>query len=137
MSNDFYSVLELSPTASPDEIKKSYRKLSLKYHPDKNNGDDVMFKSINEAYSILSDENEKRKYDMERQSPFGNHSQGSPFPQGAGQMPEIFKMFFNGGMGGVNGGWQPGGGGHPMRNIRVFQNGQPVNINNLISLLLL
>ena len=128
MSNNLYSVLELSSTASPDEIKKSYRKLSLKYHPDKNNGDDVMFKKISEAYSILSDDDEKRKYDMGRQSPFGNNSNGSPFPQGAGQMPDIFKMFFNGGVGGN----MPSGfAGHPMGNIRVFQNGQPININNL------
>ena len=52
---DLYKTLEISENASQDEIKKSYRKLSLKHHPDKNNGIDERFKEISEAYQILSD----------------------------------------------------------------------------------
>ena len=47
---DYYKVLGVTNNSTPEEIKKSYRKLSLKYHPDKNNGDDTKFKQINEAY---------------------------------------------------------------------------------------
>lgn len=60
---DYYSILGVNPNATNEEIKKAFRKLSMKYHPDKNNGDDTMFKEINEAYSTLNDENKKREYD--------------------------------------------------------------------------
>ena len=52
---DYYGVLGVEKNSSPAEIKKNFRKLSLQYHPDKNNGDDKKFKEINEAYQILSD----------------------------------------------------------------------------------
>ena len=64
---DLYSVLEIEKTATNEEIKKSYRKLAMKYHPDRNWGDaqaEIKFKEINEAYSILSDENKRKQYDM-------------------------------------------------------------------------
>lgn len=61
--NDYYKILGLNRDASDDEIKKSYRKLALKTHPDKNNGDDIEFKKINEAYETLSDSNKKHIYD--------------------------------------------------------------------------
>ena len=63
---DYYKILEISRDASQDEIKKSYRKLSKEYHPDRNPNDEESekkFKEINEAYSILSDENKKNEYD--------------------------------------------------------------------------
>ena len=63
---DHYASLGIEQTASTDEIKKAYRKLALKYHPDKNDGDksaEEMFKKISDAYSILSDPDKKRKYD--------------------------------------------------------------------------
>lgn len=64
---DFYEVLGVSRTASADEIKKSYRKLAMKYHPDKNPGDkkaEETFKEISEAYDTLSDEQKKQQYDQ-------------------------------------------------------------------------
>ena len=62
---DYYEVLGLAKGASEDEIKKAYRKLAMKHHPDRNQGDDAkaaeeMFKEVKEAYEILSDEQKRR-----------------------------------------------------------------------------
>ncbi len=64
---DFYEVLGLTKGAGEDEIKKAYRKLAKKYHPDMNPGDkeaEVKFKEVNEAYSVLSDAEKKSRYDQ-------------------------------------------------------------------------
>lgn len=66
MSNTFYDTLDVSKTASQDEIKKAYRKQAMKYHPDRNKGDksaEKQFKKVNEAYSTLSDSSKKKQYD--------------------------------------------------------------------------
>lgn len=67
MSKDYYKILNLNRNATIDEIKKSYKKLALKYHPDKNQKDkkknEERFKDISEAYQILSDSQKKEKYD--------------------------------------------------------------------------
>ena len=63
---DYYEVLGLKKGASEDEIKKAFRKMAMKYHPDKNPGDktaEEKFKEVNEAYSVLSDPEKKSKYD--------------------------------------------------------------------------
>src|SRR5512133_842666 len=64
MAADFYNVLGVSKGASEDEIKKAYRKLAHKYHPDKNGGDEKKFKEINEAYQVLSDKSKRAQYDQ-------------------------------------------------------------------------
>jgi curved DNA-binding protein CbpA len=66
-----YEILGLNPGATDDEIKKAYRKLSVKFHPDKNDGDayfSAMFRQVNEAYAILSDRTKRIAYDKQRNS---------------------------------------------------------------------
>lgn len=63
MSKNYYDILGVNKNASQDEIKKAYRKLAHKHHPDKPNGDEDKFKEVNEAYQILSDEKKKAQYD--------------------------------------------------------------------------
>lgn len=95
---DFYQLLGVSKTATPEEIKKAYRKLAMQYHPDKNQGNkkaEEKFKEISEAYEVLSDEKKRQGYDQ-----FGHAgANGNPFggaggPFGAGGNP------FGGGFGG-------------------------------------
>lgn len=69
MKKNYYDILGVNKTASQDEIKKAYRNLSKKYHPDRNGGDDSKFKEINEAYDTLSDDTKRRQYD--NPNPFG------------------------------------------------------------------
>ena len=116
---DYYDILGLSKSASPTEVKKAYRKLALKYHPDKNPDDDVAedkFKEAAEAYEILSDDTKKQQYDR-----FGHAGmRGASGGGGGGQhmnMEDIFSQFgdvFGGGGGGF-GGFGGGGGGRRRR----------------------
>ena len=130
----FYDILEVPQTASIEEIKKSYRRLSLKYHPDRNPGQPDMvakFQQIGEAYEVLGDEQKKEEYDMMQNNPFGGRKDidelfsslfgmnfggggGGPFMQGP--------MGSMGPMGGISINGMPFGG----PGIRIFRNGQPM-----------
>ena len=63
-NKEYYELLNINKNASQDEIKKSYRKLALKYHPDKPSGDPEKFKQINKAYETLSDIEKRKIYDI-------------------------------------------------------------------------
>ena len=128
---DYYKVLGVNPNSSQGEIKKAFRQLSLKHHPDRG-GDAEEFKKINEAYSTLGDVEKKRMYDMKKANPFMGGGMG-----GDGGVDEIFKMFFGGGIPGMPPGMHAGnvhintGGfsGIPgMPNVQIFRNGRPVNM---------
>ena len=110
---DFYKILNVSPNASESEIKKSYRALSFKYHPDKNPDPGVaeQYKLINEAYETLNDPQKRAHYDN-RNNPLSmdsilkemfhgqmNHRKHMPGPQNI--FEEIFKMHSMGGMNGI------------------------------------
>ena len=72
---DYYDVLGVSKSASPDELKSAYRKLAVKYHPDKNPGDksaEDKFKEASEAYGVLSDKSKKENYDNFGHAAFEN-----------------------------------------------------------------
>ena len=63
MNKNYYNILQLNKNATIDDIKKSYKKLALKHHPDRNNGNEEKFKEITEAYEVLSDPQKKHQYD--------------------------------------------------------------------------
>jgi molecular chaperone DnaJ len=115
---DFYDILGISKSASQAEIKKGYRKMAIKYHPDKNPDDKTAeenFKKAAEAYEILSDENKKARYDQYGHQAFdGPQGGGGGFGGGGGMdMDDIFSQFgdiFGGGGGGGFGGFGGGGG---------------------------
>ncbi len=65
MVKDYYGVLGVERGATPEEIKKAYRKLAVKYHPDKNNGEDTKFKEISAAYETLSNVNKRQEHDFQ------------------------------------------------------------------------
>jgi len=107
----FYTILGVSEKATKDEIKKAYRALSLKHHPDRNNNSpesNMMFKKIGEAYETLSDTEKKNQYDMMNNNPFFKMKSSNM----EASIDEIFQTFFSGmpgmGMQGMQGMGMPG-----------------------------
>lgn len=113
MSKDYYKILDVDKKASAEEIKKAFRKLAHKYHPDKKDGDEAKFKEINEAYSVLSNDKKRAQYDQfgsaDGAQGFGGGGGAggfggfdfSGFQQGNGQgfdinMEDILNQFFGG-----------------------------------------
>ncbi|WP_134043504.1 DnaJ C-terminal domain-containing protein [Helicobacter pullorum] len=100
MSKSLYETLEVSPNATSDEIKKSYRRLARKYHPDINKEKDAeeKFKEINAAYEILSDEQKRKQYDQFGDSMFGGQN-FHDFARGQGNvnLDDILSQIFGGG----------------------------------------
>ncbi|NDJ27555.1 DnaJ family protein [Campylobacter sp. MIT 12-8780] len=114
MSNSLYETLGIDKNASADEIKKAYRRLARKYHPDinKEKGAEEKFKEINAAYEILSDEQKRKQYDMYGDNMFGGQS-FSDFSRSAGaggaDINDILRNIFGGGFGGAGGFGSSGG----------------------------
>lgn len=120
---DYYEVLGVSKDASADEIKKAYRKLAIKYHPDRNPGDEAAaekFKEAAEAYDVLHDDAKRQQYDQFGfNAPGGGFGGGSPFGAGGGfSMDDIFSMFGDVFGGHAGGGFGFGDGGSRTREYR-------------------
>lgn len=103
---DYYAVLGVGRDASPEDIKKAYRKKALECHPDRNAGDpnaEANFKMVSEAYEVLSDENKKRIYDQYGEEGLRGGGPGGGFSGGFSSMDEAMRTFmgaFGGGGGG-------------------------------------
>lgn len=109
---DYYEVLGVSRNATLDEIKKAYRQLAIKYHPDKNPGNkeaEEKFKEAAEAYSVLSDKDKRAKYDQFGHAGLGGQP-GPDFSGGFGDLNDILNNLFGGGFGGFSGGFGGFGG---------------------------
>ena len=133
---DYYEVLGVSKGASADEIKKAYRKLAVKYHPDKNPGNkeaEEKFKEAAEAYSVLSDADKKAKYDQFGHA--GVEGAGPDFSGGFGNLNDILNDLFGGGFGGFGGGFGGFGGfgGGGRRQERVYK-GRDIRVRARLTL---
>jgi molecular chaperone DnaJ len=111
---DYYEILGISKSASADEIKKAYRKAAVKFHPDKEGGDEAKFKEAGEAYDVLKDSQKRQRYDQFGHAGVGGSNgggtgganpfegfggQGAHFDFGDGGLGDIFGQFFGGGGG--------------------------------------
>ncbi len=101
MPKNYYEILGVSKDASQEEIKKAYRKMAMKYHPDinKEKGAEDKFKELNEAFSVLGDESKRQQYDMfgttrDQQSQWTGFGQGQDFGDMFGGFEDLFGSFF-------------------------------------------
>ena len=142
MEDNHYSTLGVDENASHDEIKKAFRSLSLKWHPDRNSepGAVERFQKINEAYEQIGDDEKRSVYDAQRRNPF------SKFGMGGGTEHDILNAFF-GGMGGLGAMFQGAGGfpggvqmfttsmdGTGRTNVRVVHKPSPISKNITITM---
>ena len=118
---DYYDVLGVSKSASDSELKKAFKKLAMKYHPDRPGGDANKFKELNNAYGAIGEESARKQYDMERK--FGGGFPGIRV-NGMGGMGGMdpFEMMFGAGFPFSAGGMQ----GMHGPNVRIFRNGREV-----------
>jgi DnaJ family protein B protein 4 len=128
-----YATLGIAETASPEEIKKAYRSLSLKYHPDKNPSGQEIFQKISSAFEVLGDSEKKKEYDFMK-----NHKGFPPGMDDMGDINDLLSSLFGGGirvahmgmpgMGGFSsmGGFHSFNPPHQGANIHMFRNGIPV-----------
>ena len=121
---DYYEILGVSRDVSAEDLKKAYRKLAVKYHPDKNPGDqsaEDKFKQVGEAYDVLSDTDKRAAYDRYGHAAFTQGGMGGPGGGGGGggfhDAYDIFNQMFGGGGGGGGGIFEAffGGGGRQRR----------------------
>ncbi|WP_102509606.1 DnaJ C-terminal domain-containing protein [Sanguibacter massiliensis] len=113
LEKDFYAALGVAKDADAAAIKKAYRKLARQYHPDQNAGDpkaEARFKEIGEAYAVLSDAEEREKYDAIRAMGGGARFSAGPGGAGAGGFEDMFGSMFGGGAAGSRQGFGGGGG---------------------------
>jgi molecular chaperone DnaJ len=123
IDKDFYAILGVAKTATPEEIKKAYRKLALQYHPDRNPGPEgeEKFKEIGEAYSVLSDTSKREEYDRLKEAV--RSGAGAGFPGGFRatdfgfgeefDVEDLLNQLFGGATGGRGGGFNIGFGARP------------------------
>jgi curved DNA-binding protein len=109
---DYYKILDIPKDATKQQIKKAYRKLAMKYHPDKNKGDknaEEKFKQVSEAYAVLSDEEKRQQYDTYGSAGFQQRYSQEDIFRGS-NIGDILREF---GFGGFGGSFRSAGGGSP------------------------
>ena len=106
MANDYYDTLGVDRAASEEEIKKAYRKLAMKYHPDRNQGDkdaEKTFKEISHAYSVLTDSKKRARYDQFGDAGLSGGGGYDPFAGDAFDLSDALRTFMEQGFGGLGG----------------------------------